>query len=95
MRDLQSLQTRHNRAARLVRIPSMITVSIRMRMSSSAGSECIGVRGLLPAGCVADDVNSEALDGVTDRPWVTLREPVGVEGSVWRMRHPPTRDSLR
>lgn len=36
----------------------------------------------------------DAADTV-DRPWVTLREPVGVEGSVWRLRHPPTRDSLR
>lgn len=43
----------------------------------------------------ADKDDIASLDMGTDRPWVTLREPVGVEGSVWRLRHPPTRDSLR
>lgn len=27
-------------------------------------------------------------DGV-ERPWVSRREPVGIEGAVWRLRHPP------
>lgn len=34
-------------------------------------------------------------DTASLRPWVTLREAVGVEGSVWRLRHPPTRDNSR
>ncbi|CAK3965788.1 Polynucleotide 5 -hydroxyl-kinase grc3 [Lecanosticta acicola] len=25
-----------------------------------------------------------------EQPWVTLQEPVGIEGSIWRLRHPPT-----
>ncbi|KAF1825210.1 uncharacterized protein K489DRAFT_407899 [Dissoconium aciculare CBS 342.82] len=29
-----------------------------------------------------------------ERPWVSFREPVGVEGSVWRLRHPPTAAAL-
>ncbi|KAK5126325.1 hypothetical protein LTR85_010561 [Meristemomyces frigidus] len=24
-----------------------------------------------------------------ERPWVSKREPVGIEGAVWRLRHPP------
>jgi polynucleotide 5'-hydroxyl-kinase GRC3/NOL9 len=24
------------------------------------------------------------------RPWVTKKEMVGIEGAVWRLRHPPT-----
>ncbi|KAK4497307.1 hypothetical protein PRZ48_011757 [Zasmidium cellare] len=43
----------------------------------------------------ADKKDRGKADAENDRPWVTWREPVGVEGSVWRLRHPPTRDSLR
>lgn len=43
----------------------------------------------------ADKDDTGKMDVENDRPWVTLREHVGVEGSVWRLRHPPTRDSLR
>lgn len=25
-----------------------------------------------------------------ERPWVTRKEMVGIEGAVWRLRHPPT-----
>ena len=29
-------------------------------------------------------------EDVTARPWVTRKEMVGIEGAVWRLRHPPT-----
>jgi polynucleotide 5'-hydroxyl-kinase GRC3/NOL9 len=32
--------------------------------------------------------------GARERPWVSFKEPVGVEGSVWRLRHPPTAAAL-
>ena len=31
-----------------------------------------------------------AEEDVTARPWVARREMVGIEGAVWRLRHPPT-----
>lgn len=35
------------------------------------------------------------IDGEEERPWVTRREPVGVEGAVWRLRHPPMAADVR
>lgn len=29
-------------------------------------------------------------EDVSARPWVARKEMVGIEGAVWRLRHPPT-----
>jgi hypothetical protein len=29
-------------------------------------------------------------EDVKARPWVARKEMVGIEGAVWRLRHPPT-----
>lgn len=33
--------------------------------------------------------------GSGERPWVSFRDPVGVEGAVWRLRHPPTASAAK
>jgi len=30
-----------------------------------------------------------------DRPWVSKTEQVGIEGAVWRLRHPPMAGDVR
>lgn len=37
-----------------------------------------------------NDSSTKSSSDDDDKPWVSLREPVGIEGSVWRLRHPPT-----
>lgn len=35
------------------------------------------------------------VDDVEERPWVSRKEQIGIEGSVWRLRHPPMAKDVR
>lgn len=40
-------------------------------------------------------LDSAAADDLGDeRPWVSRKEPVGIEGAVWRLRHPPMANAV-
>lgn len=43
------------------------------------------------------DVYQDSLDsmGSDERPWITNQEPMGIEGAVWRLRHPPMAADIR
>lgn len=36
------------------------------------------------------DGSAKEEEDVSARPWVARKEMVGIEGAVWRLRHPPT-----
>jgi polynucleotide 5'-hydroxyl-kinase GRC3/NOL9 len=42
-----------------------------------------------------DDGDQSGPGDMSERPWVSKRELVGVEGAVWRLRHPPTAADMR
>ncbi|KAK5135046.1 hypothetical protein LTR08_005706 [Meristemomyces frigidus] len=59
------------------------------------GKRVVLVRGAFdaPEWAYLEDLHSTGEDRVAGgdgtRPWVSKREPVGIEGAVWRLRHPP------
>ncbi|SMY29142.1 unnamed protein product [Zymoseptoria tritici ST99CH_1A5] len=61
------------------------------------GRQVVLVRGRFdaPEWAYLEDIYHDGGDGGKERPWVTKRELVGVEGSVWRMRHPPMASAMK
>jgi polynucleotide 5'-hydroxyl-kinase GRC3/NOL9 len=61
------------------------------------GRQVVLVRGRFdaPEWAYLEDIHHDGGDSGKDRPWVTRRELVGVEGSVWRMRHPPMANAMK
>jgi polynucleotide 5'-hydroxyl-kinase GRC3/NOL9 len=61
------------------------------------GRQVVLVRGRFdaPEWAYLEDIHHDGGDGGKERPWVTKRALVGVEGSVWRMRHPPMASAVR
>ncbi|KAK3671434.1 Polynucleotide 5'-hydroxyl-kinase grc3 [Recurvomyces mirabilis] len=43
----------------------------------------------------AGEGNAKGDASLQDRPWVSRRERVGIEGAVWRLRHPPMAGDVR
>lgn len=67
-------------------------------MAALAGTDVILVRGSFdaPEWAYLEDLYLDNLgdEDIHERPWVSKREMVGIEGAVWRLRHPPLAPSV-
>nr|POE92386.1 polynucleotide 5'-hydroxyl-kinase grc3 [Quercus suber] len=78
----------------------LITPTPRDQMTTNEDEHIVLVRGAFdpPEWAYLESLHFHDEPGnevdVEDRPWVSRREMVGVEGAVWRMRHPPLASSV-
>lgn len=76
----------------------LVTPLSEKEMSSLAKEKVVLVRGGFdtPSWAFLEDLyGGDEIAGDEERPWVTKREPAGVEGAVWRLRHPPIAADVR
>ncbi|KXT03811.1 hypothetical protein AC578_711 [Pseudocercospora eumusae] len=61
------------------------------------GSSIVLVRGSFdsPDWAYQEDLFAGDDEMDEDRPWVSRREDVGIEGAIWRLRHPPMAKDVR
>lgn len=73
----------------------LLTPLDEAQIASLASKKVVLVRGAFdaPEWAYLEDLYAGAGEGEgtgSGRPWVTRKEMVGIEGAVWRLRHPPT-----
>lgn len=72
----------------------LVTPLPESEIAALADRKVVLVRGGFdaPEWAYVEDMYSASDSSLTtaaDKPWVSKKEPVGIEGAVWRLRHPP------
>jgi polynucleotide 5'-hydroxyl-kinase GRC3/NOL9 len=79
----------------------LVTPLTEKEIEGIQDKQVVLVRGSFdaPGWAYLEDVNKDDFDGKdeledVDRPWISERVQVGIEGAVWRLRHPPLANSV-